>query len=294
MPDEAQVSPLTQSVPVKSGSVHVLAAVAAEANVPRKLVVPAKDILPLFNIVNLVAPDLDAVKRSPEPLLLTTREAKVELADIDAPGVVAVFPLMSRVARGEVVPIPTVPATPPIERVAEFPVRSSLLVVVEEIDGFVPVRLTFPARVNAPADERVLLLLKNWIFPVAPLFNVSVPAPLALSWTAALVVVAEMIGADPVSWMALSASCKILLPESMRIFPVEEFPMVSVCMLVVPKTPRPESVVALFPEFAEIEAVGVPPATLIKANLELAVAVDPNNRSSPRLVGERAPLFLCQ
>jgi hypothetical protein len=50
-------------------------------------------------------------------------------------------------------------------------------------------------------------------------------------------------------------------------------------MLVVPKIPVPVSVVALFPELADMVAVGVPPATLITANFELAVDTPPRRRS---------------
>ncbi len=142
---------------------------AADARVPRKPVVPAKEMFPLLRILNFVAPDLLAVKISPAPDWSVTRAEKLVDADMDAAGVVAVLPLISRVARGDVVPSPTVPATAPIERVVEFAVRSSLLVEV-----------------------------------------------------------VEMTGDEPVSWIVLSASCRISLPESMTMIPVVVPPRVRV------------------------------------------------------------------
>jgi len=49
--------------------------------VVKKLVVPANWRLPLLAIVNLVAPDLEAVNKSPMPLLSTMKAAKDELAE---------------------------------------------------------------------------------------------------------------------------------------------------------------------------------------------------------------------
>jgi len=49
--------------------------------------------------------------------------------------------------------------------------------------------------------------------------------------------------------------------------------------LVVPRVPLPLRNVALLPALAEILAVGVPPATLVKANLALVVALDPRSKS---------------
>ena len=63
------------------------------------------------------------------------------------------------------------------------------------------------------------------------------------------------------------------------IFPVPAAPMVNVCPFVVPSVPVPERYVALFPLFAEIEAVGVPAETFTKANCALVVAVEPSNKS---------------
>ena len=49
--------------------------------------------------------------------------------------------------------------------------------------------------------------------------------------------------------------------------PVELLPKVNVCLLVVASIPVPVRYVLLSPLFAEIEAVGVPLFTFIKANL---------------------------
>ena len=68
------------------------------------------------------------------------------------------------------------------------------------------------------------------------------------------------------------------LPERVT-SPVVAPPKVRVCPLVVPKLPSPVRKVALFPELAEIEAVGVPPATLRRPNLALAVEVPPSSKS---------------
>ena len=49
----------------------------------------------------------------------------------------------------------------------------------------------------------------------------------------------------------------------------------------------------MLPEFAEIVAVGVPPALLTNANFADCVDVDPRRRSSVILTGVTAPRFLC-
>ena len=51
--------------------------------------------------------------------------------------------------------------------------------------------------------------------------------------------------------------------------------------MVVPSIPPPVRKAALFPEFADIEAVGIvlAPVLLIKANLALLVAVPPSKKS---------------
>ena len=49
---------------------------------------------------------------------------------------------------------------------------------------------------------------------------------------------------------------------------------------------------AIFPEFAEIDATGVPLFTFINANFALVVACPPTNTSSVEFAGNMAPLAL--
>ena len=49
----------------------------------------------------------------------------------------------------------------------------------------------------------------------------------------------------------------------------------------------------MFPLFADIVAVGVPPATFTNANFAESVDVDPRRRSSVIFAGATAPKFLC-
>ena len=67
------------------------------------------DTSPLFLITNFVEPLLLAVKMSPRPDWSPIRLAFVVAPDIEAIGFVAPFPRTSRVARGEVDPIPKLP-----------------------------------------------------------------------------------------------------------------------------------------------------------------------------------------
>lgn len=64
---------------------------------------------PALSTTNLVAPDLEAVKMSPEPELSTTSPAREVEPEMEAMGVVPELPRMSSVLRGELVPIPTAP-----------------------------------------------------------------------------------------------------------------------------------------------------------------------------------------
>src|SRR5882672_923943 len=76
-----------------------------------------------------------------------------------------------------------------------------------------------------------------------------------------------------------SASLTVPTPESRTISPVVVPPRVRVWSLVVPRLPFPVKKVLLAPLLAEMEAVGVLPATLIKANLAEAVETPPRRRS---------------
>jgi len=71
----------------------------------------------------------------------------------------------------------------------------------------------------------------------------------------------------------------VVPPETSWTLPVVALPSWRVCALVVPRTPLPVRKVALLPELAEMLAVGVPAATLVKANFALAVAFPPTSRS---------------
>ena len=89
--------------------------------------------------------------------------------------------------------------------------------------------------------------------------------------------------------------CIIPAPNPERtISPVEVLPMVSVCLLVVAKVPPPVMYRLLLPEFAEMEAVGIPLATFRNANFDEVVAVPPRERSKVLENGERSPLLICQ
>jgi hypothetical protein len=78
------------------------------------------------------------------------------------------------------------------------------------------------------------------------------------------------------------------------ISPVEDDPRVRDCLLVVPRVPSPVKYVAILPDEADREAVGVPPDTLSIANLEDDEDVPPTAKSKVELEGERRLLFNCQ
>ena len=84
------------------------------------------------------------------------------------------------------------------------------------------------------------------------------------------------------------------LRGEMEIFPVLVPPIVRLCALVVPRLPLPVRKVALLAVDPAILAVGVPPATLMNANLAEEVDVDPRRTSSVILLGAKAPFVLCQ
>src|SRR5579872_1259899 len=98
-------------------------------------------ISPLFCITNFGAPLLLAVKRSPEPDWSTITPALVVAPENEAIGVVPVLPRISKVANGDAVPKPTVPATPPKVSVVPFAVRLKLLVLLVVMTGFVPLKV---------------------------------------------------------------------------------------------------------------------------------------------------------
>jgi len=78
-------------------------------------------------------------------------------------------------------------------------------------------------------------------------------------------------------------------------FPVVFPPSVRVLFLTVWRDPAPVKYVALLEAFALIEAVGVPELTLMNANLEEEVAVDPKSRSRVEArLGWSAPEVILQ
>lgn len=118
-----------------------------------------------------------------------------------------------------------------------------------------PVRLAFVVTVPAVRDAAV---------PVRP-----VPAPL----NEEAVIIPDALSAPVI---------EVLLRSDM--FPVVEPPRVNVCILVVANVPLPVMYRALFPEFAEMDAVGVPESTLMNANLADVVAIPPIRRSCVVLI----------
>src|SRR5258705_8958572 len=176
----------------------------------------------------------------------------------------------------------------------------------------VPLTVRLEAIVNAPAEVKALLVLKKLMSPVPVLWIVSVLAPEAFNVNAEeprtlfpARVRVELFTESPLmvfTTPALIMPARVRLPvevslldaEKKLMSPVVELPSCRVWKFVVPSTPLPVRVVApvaASPE--EIVAVGVPaPVLLMKANLELLVAVPPRSRSSVMLRGERAPRFL--
>src|SRR5258708_344906 len=75
----------------------------------------------------------------------------------------------------------------------------------------------------------------------------------------------------------------------MTMLPVLAPPIVKVWALVVPRVPVAVNETALL-FVPEIEAVGVPPATLVKANLALVVALDPKSKYWVAILSKMEPL----
>ncbi len=129
--------------------------------------------------------------------------------------------------------------------------------------------------------------------PVPPLATGSIPVTSVLP-PARLIAEDVMVPFDdecnipaPYPWNIIPLFCPFL-PERTT-FPVVELPIDRVCPLVVPSTPRPERVVAIFPEFPEIEAVGVPELTFRNANFDEPVANPPIKRSAVVFLAKIVP-----
>ena len=94
--------------------------------------------------------------------------------------------------------------------------------------------------------------------------------------------------------MISSLPARVRLPVVVRTLALEKklilpvVPRVRVCPLVVPMVPLPVRDKALFP-VPEILAVGVPPATLMKANFAELVALEPSKRSSVVFLSKIVP-----
>jgi len=97
-------------VPDSSGRAIVCAEVVLEVRVTGVVLSPYIWRFPLLVTVNLVAPDLEAVKRSPVPeLSIMKAELSLMVPEKEAMGVVADVPRTSNLARGLLVPTPTLP-----------------------------------------------------------------------------------------------------------------------------------------------------------------------------------------
>ncbi len=234
----------------------MLPAVGLACNPVKPEVEPYNLIVPLLPIANLVTPLEEAAKISPELVWFTIAAALLPMPPEteSGAGVFADDPIKTPESKSDERTVLPEP----------FGVIFTLL--------FVP-----PVIVNVPLsaiwwEESVC---------VEPLIE----RPLIV-----LLVAAEMIPARE----RLPELVRALLLEKKLILPVFASPSCKVCLLLVARIPLPESDVALLPELAEIEAVGVPPATFSKANLAELEDVPPSSRSSVTLNGASAPKLSCQ
>jgi hypothetical protein len=190
-------------------------------------------------------------------------------------------------------------------------VRSRLLFPLVTIAGLVPVResaVPFAELVRIPDIPKVVTEETAPLFITIPLIvfeevgptnappevieedPVVVMVPLVERLPAELMVNCPVDPTDnscegllfPIPTLPLLRAVKAVVPPAARItLPVLALPNCNVCALVVPRVPLPVRYVALFPEFADMEAVGVvaAPVLLIKANRALLVAVPPKRTS---------------
>jgi len=164
---------------------------------------------------------------------------------------------------------PVIAEDPPVEPVRD---KTPVLVIVTAPvapDTLIPVPATL---LVTPVFERVRVPPRD---TGEPLTHSPVPPVTVMELLASSALVTTLVDNLPVVsvWTTPAPNPKRL------IFPVDEEPNVNDCLFVVANIPFPESVVALAPLFADIDAVGVPPETLMKANLEEEVAVEPRRRS---------------
>ena len=168
----------------------------------------------------------------------------------------------------------------------------------------------FPVNVRTPVGEMELLTLKNWILPCVPFAvetKVNVPPgvlpPLIValfprvklvvegSVKEALVVKVARLGAVIVDPLSVKLPVLVIKLLPLKKFTLPVVPRVRDWPFCVPITPLPLSESAFVP-VPEIEAVGVPPATLRNPNFALAVALDPSKRSSVVFLSKIVPLIV--
>src|SRR5690242_16780707 len=113
-------------------------------------------MLPLFKMVNFVAPDLDAVKMSPRPDWSMTSVANEVFPEIDDTLVVAELPRTSRVANGLFVPIPILPLVKAVSAVVPPGIRATLPVLAEPSCN---VWALVVAKIPVPVKDAALLPL---------------------------------------------------------------------------------------------------------------------------------------
>jgi len=197
---------------------------------------------------------------SPVPLAESVRLSFDAVVRIDAP------------------PLPnvTVPAAPPRLRVVAAPKALMVVAVV----------------LNTSKDEEPVIIL---VVMVGEVPKTDTPEPVSsvrvLRSTDDNPEYTRFLLASVSANLEAVASARFTLPEpaSITMSPVVEPPRVRVWALVVPRLPPPVKKAALFPEFADIEAVGVnAPVMFRTANFAEAVVVPPIRRSMVEFMGVSA------
>src|SRR5579872_3225503 len=229
-------------------------------------------------MVNFVLPAEDAVKISPELVWLMIAAALPPMPPEteSGAGVLVLEPIRTpdwNVEARTVLPEPlgVILMSLLFPVVIVVPVIEILLVPKSRVAT--PVMLLFAA-FSVPPNWKALIWrvsLFDWMVFVPPPLKVR-PAPFP-------------VRVNPVVPPRVPLPARERLPRVSRtlafekklILPVEPFPNWRVCLLLVPRTPVAVSEVA--PVVPETEAVGVPPATLVTANLAELVAVPPRRKS---------------
>jgi hypothetical protein len=222
-----------------------------------------------FEIVEIVAaapaPRLRVVALIPRvaALVIVARPEAVRVVSDAA--IVRVLLPESRVKPLVVVWIVAAAPAPRVRVVADTP-REAALVIVESEPAVIVARLAaFNVVVLSATVAAVFIVARD----VA--FNVVVPTRLAVT--------VLRFRTEP----APPFFGEILM------LPVVALPIFNVWLLVVASVPSPERYVLLPVVLAEIEAVGTPELTLMKANLAELVALLPINRSTVEFAANNAP-----